>query len=384
MNRINQLIILGNHIQSLGLSRLAAKVGLKVVLFNSYRACVTRFSNTCKQFIHFRDEEDLLEKLLHSSPDSLLVPTNDEMVHFLAKNYDRLKQQFFLSIPSPRVVDICYNKINTYQVAKKAGIPIPESHFPANQDDILDLSTDLIYPVILKPAIMHKFHRTTGKKVYFCKDKSDLLENYKRIIEVIAPNEVIIQEFLPGGTKALFSFGSFFANGEVYGSFVANRIRQKPMDFGISTCFAKTIINPEIDNLASLFLKHIDYFGLSEVEFLYDQRTQQYKLLEINPRSWKWHTIANQLDMNLLGMMVNYLQQDPIEKKRNSLSDIGWIERVTDTYVVLGEIIKGKLTVKDYLQSLRIPKESAAWSLKDPLPAIAYLLLTPYLLIKRN
>lgn len=384
MNRINQLIILGNHIQSLGLSRLGAKIGLKVVLFNIYRACVTRFSNTCKQFVLYNDEEDLLQKLHDYSSQSLLVATNDEMVHFLAKHYDELSKRFYMSIPSPEIEDICYNKINTYRVAKEAGIPIPESHFPSNQKEIEALTPVLEYPVILKPAIMHTFHKSTGKKVYFCGNRDQLIENYQRITQVIDPNQVIVQEFLSGGTKALFSFGSFFANGEVYGSFVANRIRQKPMDFGVSTSFAKTIINQEIDDLATRFLKHINYFGLSEVEFLYDHRTKEYKLLEINPRSWKWHTIANQLDMNLLDMMVKYLQNDPIDRKKNALPDIGWIERLTDTYVALGEMSKGQLSIKDYWRSLQIRKESATWSSKDPMPAIAYLLLAPYLLIKRN
>jgi len=81
--------------------------------------------------------------------------------------------------------------------------------------------------------------------------------------------------------------------------FVVNRIRQKQWIFGISTCFAKTGNQPTNTIKCRKFLQGINYFGISEVEFMYDPEQQTYKLLEINPRSVKWHTITNLLDINL-------------------------------------------------------------------------------------
>ena len=83
-------------------------------------------------------------------------------------------------------------------------------------------------------------------------------------------------------------------------------------------------------------------------------------------------------------MMVRYLENRPLPPKINDRPDVGWVERLTDTYVVLGELLAGRIRLGEYLRTMRLPKESAAWSWRDPLPAIMYVLLSPYLLIKRN
>lgn len=386
MVEIRHVFILGNHIQALGLARMAAKLGLRVTLFNGYGASVTRFSAACNRFFIFKNQQHLLELLAAEAPgkDTLLVATNDDLIGFLARHFDFLSRNYLLSIPRPEIVETCFNKRATYRRAVELGIPIPESHFPDSLDELMALAGQLRFPLILKPAVMYKFHGATGKKVYFCTDEKSLVANYEAMRQIIPADEVIVQEFLLGGAKSLFSFGSFFAEGEVFGGFSVNRIRQKPMDFGISTSFARTVLSPEIENLALKFLKGIDYFGMSEVEFMLDESTGTYKLLEINPRSWKWHSIANKLDIPLFEMMVRYLEQKPVERKINQLDNIGWIERLTDTYVVLGEILRGRMSLSEYLGTLRIPKESAAWSLADPLPSVMYVLMSPLLLIKRN
>jgi predicted ATP-grasp superfamily ATP-dependent carboligase len=381
---IEQAIILGNHIQGLGVARICKALGLKVVLYNDSSICLTRFSNSCNTFKLFDNEFALKEQLMHlklQPKTALLLPTNDKMVGFMATNYELLNTKFALSIPPPEITDISYNKIKTYQTAKEMGIPHPESFFPKNEDDLKQITTD--FPVIIKPAVMHKFYHQVGKKVFLCNNREELLENYRKAVQVIVPEEIIVQEFLDGGAKNLYSFGSFCDGQKVWGSFVANRIRQKPMNFGIATTFAKTVVNERIDKLAKKLLTGIGYFGLSETEFMYDQKTDDFKLIEINPRTWKWHTITNKLGINLMEMMIHHLHNQEIAEQHNKLANVGWIERVTDTYIALSEILKGKMSVSEYLNSLKMPKESACFSREDPLPGLMYLLLVPYLYFKR-
>ena len=387
MATIKKVFILGNHIQALGISRMAARIGLEVTLFNSYGLSITRFSNSCKHFIQYRDDEHLMSLLLggtQKQKDTLLLATNDWLIGLMSKHFAALSARYFMTIPTPDVVRICFNKRDTYRKAMELGVAIPETHFPDTAEEVKVLAAKLRFPVIIKPAVMFTFHKATGKKVFFCANADELLENYYAILKIIPPEEVIVQQFLKGGAKSLYSFGSFFAKGEVYGGFLANRIRQKPMDFGISTCYAKSVVNPELENMAIDFLKAIDYFGMSEVEFMQDPETNVFRLIEINPRSWKWHSISNKLGIDLFEMMVHYLEGKNVTKKLNRRVDVGWIERVTDTYVVLGELLRRRMAFSEYWRTLRLPKESAVWSWKDPLPAILYILLSPYLFIKRS
>ena len=383
---IRSLYILGNHIQALGVARMADRINLKVTLFSDYGASITRFSKSCHSFIKFRDEAHLYELLSTMNADDekpVLVPTNDRWIFFLSQHYKALSDKYFLSIPEPGILDICFNKRLTYQTGKKLGIPVPESHFPDSFEDLAGIADKISYPVLIKPAVMYTFYAKTGKKVYICKNPTELTGKYKEALKYIPVHEIIIQEFLNGGAKNLYSFGSFTVNGTPYGSFTANRIRQKPMDFGLSTTYAKTVIMPELDNLAIKMLQGIKYTGISEVEFMYDESTKSFKLLEINPRTWKWHSLANIIGLNLVEKMIQHMQGETPEYFTNKQEGLAWVERITDTWVFITEFLKGRMGINEYMNSMRMKKESATWSKTDPWPAIFYVLLTPYLIFKR-
>lgn len=383
---IKSIFILGDHIQSLGISRIAYRLGYSVHLFNHASICLTHFSNTCQKFTKYSSENELLNILLSLKfPDksTVLIPTNDKLVGFLSDNYIKLIDKYYLSIPSPEITNICYNKKYTYLKAKEIGIPIPDSFFPENLEELQRLISKIRFPVIIKPAIMYKFYKETGKKVYVCNDEKELVENYKRALNIIPQDEVIVQEMLKGGAKNLYSYCSFTADNKIFGSFIANRIRQKPMDFGIATTFAKTVINEKIEHYAEKFLKGIDYFGLSEVEFMYDEIINDYKLIEINPRTWKWHSISNKIGINLIKLLIDYLEEKQVNTFRNTKEGIVWIERLTDTYVAVKEIFKRRIKIREYFDTIDREKEYACWDSNDPLPAIAYLLFLPYLYFKR-
>ena len=383
---IKEVVILGNHIQGLGISRIAKRLGHKVTLYNQSAISVARFSNTLDKFIRFKDLDHLLKLLMDrdlNGKEVLVFPTNDLLVGSLSDNFEKLSTKYKLSISEKKITDLAFNKRNTYEAAKKAGLPIPESFYPNSLDELEKIEGQLTYPVILKPAVMYHFYKKAGKKVFRCGNKEELFNNYKKAIEIIPKNEVIIQEMLSGGAEKLYSFASYASKGEVKGSFIANRIRQKPMDFGVATTFAITVLSERIDDLALKFLKSLNYTGVSEVEFMFDEKTSDYKLIEINPRTWKWHTMSNKVGINLIEMLIDDYNGKDVTVQKNTLENIGWIEQLTDTFVMFSEVLKGRMKLKDYLKSIKINKEFATWDRKDPLPAIMYIILSPYLFFIR-
>lgn len=383
---ISTICVLGDHIQSLGIVRIAGRLGYKVIVFNDSRICISRFSRHCDAFNFFKTDDDLVTKLIELTGDEmnvLLLPTNDRLVKFVMDHYDYLSSKIRISTPPPEVLSICYDKKLTYSKAYELGIPIPETYFPNRLSDVEELSKKVEYPVIIKPAVMHTFYSKTGKKVYVCRDSRELLDNYSKAAKIVGSSGLLIQKLIKGKARNLYSYCSFFANSKPYGSFVAHRIRQKPMDFGISTTFAVSTVNEKIERTACRFLEGINYFGMSEVEFMYDPDDCNYKLIEINPRTWKWHSITNKLGLNLIQMMIDSFNGHPIQRQENNKQGIGWIESVTDTYVVLNEILKGNMNFSQYLQTLRIKKEFACFDRYDPLPAFTYVLLLPYLFFAR-
>lgn len=384
---INNVIILGNHIQALGLARQVKAIGLNIDLYTDSKLSITRYSNTIRNKYIFNGEEDLLEQILHptmAENDTLLFPTNDVMVNFICKNYNLLSEKFYLGIPRPETVAIFYNKRNTYQFAAIHNIPIPKSWFPNNLADVIELSAKIEYPVIIKPAIMSSFHKKFGKKAFKCVSKKDLLEKTTWISIDFPVDNLVIQEFLNGGPETLYSYGTFAINGVSVASLIANRIRQNPMDFGNSTTFAKTCYIQDIKENAEKILKLTGYFGLGEVEFMYDIKSNQYKFLEINTRAWKWHSISNALGFSFIEKMINFFNNEDAVKINKYDKQVAWVERLTDFTVIVKELLKGNFFLRSVFKSYRIPKEYAVWSSSDPLPFFMYILFAPFLYFKRH
>ena len=318
----------------------------------------------------------------YQDTDTLLFPTADQYVEFLADNKDSLTEHFVLGIPQLENVELFGNKRNTYLFASKTGIPHPKSWYPDSFDDIEVIAQEATFPLIVKPAVMYSFHQLFGKKAFRCDDKKELLARCNEISKKIPVSSIIIQEFLSGGAKCLYSFGAFAVDGEPKAWVTANRIRQNPMDFGNSTTFAVTCQIPELEKIAQKILKETRYSGLAEVEFMYDEPSKTFKFLEINTRAWKWHSISTGLGFGFLSEMIKFLNGQKGDFKESGAA-IAWVERLTDLTIIVKETLKGKMSFWGAMNTYRKKKVSAVWSWKDPIPGLMYLILSPVLFIKR-
>lgn len=381
---INNVIILGGHIQALGLARQAHGMGLRVILFLQDGFSVARFSNAVDKVVVCTDMDKLKKELQpYSSKQTLLFPTSDEYIEYLSDHYDELNQLYTLGIPKPDCVNIFADKRKTYQFAERMGIPHPKSIYPDSMKDVRKIADTTTFPVVVKPAVMYSFHKTFGKKAYRCDDAEALISRCKAISLQFPINGLVIQEFLSGGAESLYSYGAMVVKGEPVAWVMANRIRQNPMDFGNSTTFAVTCDIPEMESSAKSILKKVEYDGLAEVEFMYDSKTGTYKFLEINTRAWKWHSISTGLGFGFLSEMIHHLNGEQGDF-RPGFRKMAWVERLTDYAVSLKAILSGRLKMSTVLRSYFQKKVSATWSWKDPLPGIMYILLSPILFVKRH
>lgn len=384
--RIQRVVIIGGHIQALGLTRQVAKKQVEVVLLLDTTWAVARFSRYVAKIVYYNTAEELHSQIMQlqlPNKATLLFPTNDEAVVVLSNHYEEYHAHFAMGIPNPSIVALFNNKRSAYQYVADNGIPCPRCWYPNTMDEVREMATELEYPVVVKPSVMYSFHATFGKKAYRCNNAEELESIFQRIASVNYPiDTILIQEFLSGGPKYLYSYGVFAANGEPQAALMANRIRQNPMDFGNSTTFAVTCNIPQIAEQSKQLLQMVNYFGLGEVEWMYDPASDTYKFLEINTRAWKWHTISNQLGFSFIGAMIDYYN-GATTAIVDYTQPVGWVERLTDWTVVAKEIVSGKVNISDVYKTYRIKKENAVWQWTDPLPGIMYILMAPILYVKR-
>lgn len=383
---IQRVAIIGGHIQALGLARQVKKKGVEVVLLVESAWSVARFSNCVTRTCVYNSKEELLQlinQMQLPNRATLLFPTNDEAVEILTEHYSEYQSKYALGVPNPEVVNLFNNKRNAYQFATANGIPAPACWYPNRMEDVEQLSIELPYPIVVKPAIMYSFHSTFGKKAFRCDNAEELIQIFQRIDAANYPiDSILIQEFLSGGPKYLYSYGVFAADGKPVVSLMANRIRQNPMDFGNSTTFAVTCDIDAIKQQSEALLHQVKYFGLGEVEWMYDPHSKTYKFLEINTRAWKWHTICNQLGHSFIEAMIDYYNGVEVSHTHYS-GQAAWVERLTDWTVICKEVLKGRMKLSEAYRIYQQTKENAVWSWRDPMPGVMYILMSPVLYVKR-
>lgn len=373
------IIIIGGHVQALGITRILGVLGVPIVILDSTPYNLARHSKFTKRFIKYKKGK-LHEKLVELKVDIglkgyIIFPTNDEHVAVISQNYKELSSFFTIASGDWEVIKKCYNKRLTYKIAKEVGVNIADTWMPDSEEELLKLQ--LTYPVIIKPAVMHSFYSQLKKKVFVCNNAEELLENYKLALSVIAANEIIIQDIIPGGSEHLYSACFLFDGQKQIQSFVGRRSRQHPPDFGNATTFAQIVDNDELLETSTKLLKAINYRGVCEVEYKFDPIDKIYKFLEINPRTWKWHSIAAKAGSNMLENYYLLLQYQPL-KSIPDLKKASFRHLLTDIPTVIRYIFLGL-----FKKHPQYPMQYAVWSLSDIKPGLYELIYLPYLILKR-
>ena len=381
-------VITGGDFQGLGVLRTLAKKDIPIILLDSDH-CISKYSRFKKKFIkspHPSETETYLNFLIDLAKKEkihgwVIFPNSDEAVYVLSKYKEVLKDYYRIPTPDLEVIQNVYNKERTYQVAEKYGIPIPKTYYPKRLLDLLELN--LQFPVVIKPSIRDHFYNKTKIKAFKINNKEDLIKTYQKVCSIIDPSEVLIQDFIPGGPKNLYSFCPFFKDGKVIISIMGRRARQHPMDFGHASTYVELVNIPEMQNIAERFLRLIDFYGIAEVEFMMDPRDGKYKLIEVNPRVWGWHTLAIAAGVDFPYLLYQDMIGEQLKIGLPS-NHLRWIRLTTDIPTVFLEIAKGNMKVGDYITSMRGKKTDAVLSLYDPLPFVAEVALIPYLWMKRG
>jgi predicted ATP-grasp superfamily ATP-dependent carboligase len=374
------IIIIGGHVQGLGIARIYGEMGLPSIVLDDNRYNIARHSKYVKKYI-FYQKYNLLSKLIHLGKSGkyanwLVMPTNDYHIMVISKNKADLEQYFKVSSDKWEIIDKFYNKRITYRLTEKIGIDYPRTWMPDTEEDLKKI--DCIYPCIIKPAVMHNMYSVIKKKVLVCNDFNELVENYRKVLTIIPPEEVLVQDIIPGSNENQYSACFTFYNGEPYVSLVARRKRQHPLDFGNATTFAETLENDELVESAKKLLKEADYSGVCEVEFKQDDRDGKFKFLEVNPRTWKWHVIAKKSKSPFLKSMFHKLYNlEPVIK--NDWSQAYFKHVLTDVWIQYQLIKKGKYKYKNYHNV-----QYAVWEKNDILPPIMELVYFPITFIKRT
>jgi D-aspartate ligase len=159
---------------------------------------------------------------------------------------------------------------------------------------------------------------------------------------------------------------------------VVRRTRQRPVDFGRSSTYVETIDLPEIEEPSERFLAEIDYYGLVEIEYKLDERDGLFKLLDVNLRTWGYHSVGRRAGVDFPYLLFRDQIDQPVETCRAE-AGVTWARLTTDIPTALQELVRGRLGLGAFWRSLRDLQTEAVFERDDLLPALAEVALLPYL-----
>src|SRR5207244_4418476 len=152
------------------------------------------------------------------------------------------------------------------------------------------------------------------------------------------PEQILLQQIIPGDGRRQISYCAFFRDGKAHSSLIACRARQHPREFGRAATYVESIDLPEVEQLSVRFLKAIDYYGLVEVEFKQDPRDGEYKLLDVNARTWGFHSLGLAAGVDFAYLQYADQVGEFVEPARGK-AGVGWLRLITDVPTAMSDII---------------------------------------------
>jgi len=375
-------LIIEGHIQGLSNVRALGQRGIPVYVCDTSN-CLARYSRYCLKFfrcppyasgdfITFLTELAERENLF----GWVLLPSNDHIVTNISRNAGKLSDYYKTTVPSWDILDRIVNKRNLLCVASKAGVRIPVTYNSIS--DVMEREGS--FPLLIKGIYGLSFYKSRHVKAFRVNSADELVKLWPTLPDA----NVMIQELIPDTpAKGIISFTCFAVNGDIKTYWIGEKLREHPYRFGTAT-YSASVENRDVSASAKSLISALNYTGVCEVEYMFDPRDEEYKLIEVNPRTWLWVGLARACGVDYALLTYNYLNDIPNEYPSEYEPGLKWINGITDLCFSLYGIFKGFYRIGAYLKSLRGKKVRAVWSWDDVMPGLMFPIMSFYIFRKRK
>jgi predicted ATP-grasp superfamily ATP-dependent carboligase len=284
-------LVFNCHITGLAVARSLGRRGVPVIGLdrdaNGYglHSRYTTVAGRCPYPLD--DERAFIDQLMEVGAalreKAVLFPCLDEWVFAVARHASELREFFTLPFSELETIERILDKNLLYRKCAERAIPIPRTYYVGEQRPE-QIASEISFPCIVKPALQREFTNEFGEKVFHARTREEFLA----LCERAAHHPLLAQEIVGAGLDSFYSLCSYVGrDATAKGVFVGRKLEQYPPDFG-TACLVDSRYVEEIIERGVDILKQFGYQGISEVEFIYDERDGEYKLLDINTRVWKW------------------------------------------------------------------------------------------------
>ncbi len=380
-------VILGGTHSALSVARSLGRKGIPVVLVTDDHPLpklsrYIRQSFTWPGALSPQAAEWLIDfAAKHDLRNWLLIPCADADVKFVAEQRIRLRTAFAVVSSDWADLQRVCDKQLLAKTAAALGIAFPRDYRVRSEEDSARIEVQ--FPVVLKPAMRMERNAFTAAKAWRANSRDELKQLYRRAASLVGYDNVVVQELIPGGGEAQFSYAALWHANAPIAEMTARRTRQYPIEFSYTSTFVEVVDNDAVSVAGRKLLSSIGFDGLVEIEFKFDARDGSYKVLDVNPRAWSWLALCEDAGLNLPVLMWDIALGKAIEPAQ-ARNGHAWVHFSRDIVVATQLVFRGDLDVGEYFKTLRQKLSFAAFAWDDPLPGILELPLTLYRIVGRG
>lgn len=371
-------VVMGASPTGLYALRELASAGFSVACVDTVSGCAAHSRHVRGKGRWFQGNAQAMEAWLLALASTqqakpVLIPTNDVSIEFILERAAVLQQGFRFPPAYQGMASHLLDKTAFHALCQTHGVATPGVWSAESRAVLAGLGSEIPFPCILKPALIHKARRfLNGKKVLLARNRAEFEHHVARM-----PDDVggwLVQEIIPGPESAITLFGGYVStNGKACQTFTGRKLRQHPAGFGSASLVTSQPCG-ETMALTLDFLHRLDFRGVCGAEFKRDPRDGQLKIIEINPRPTLWFQLAHDAGKRIVEAAVRDLRGEGLPAEQVQDAAVRWRYALKDAASIAfyGRNAKRFIFPQPDISSAATARKRSwpVYSADDPMPAI--------------
>jgi predicted ATP-grasp superfamily ATP-dependent carboligase len=240
-----------------------------------------RFSRYSSKFISYETPKNDKDRLaaIHNAVEKIrpdiILPVDCRTIRLLSANSENLLEKTMISpLPSTEAFDIANNKWLLADWLKNNQIPCPPTILYQRNSTFDKELLSISFPVLIKPIL-----ESSGRGIKLFNNSTELYSYCKNQIN---SGEYIIQSFINGYD---IDFSILCMKGKILAYTIQKGFEKSSRQFkappGIDFLFDNNTYK-----VVTEMAEKLNWTGVVHIDLRYDEKDQQVKVIELNPRFW--------------------------------------------------------------------------------------------------